>query len=607
MPPQADVGILADLAVIMMVAGAVTLVFQRLRQPVIFGYILAGLIVGPFTPPFSLVSRVEVIHSLADLGIILLLFSLGLEFSFMRLRQIGQGVLLAAVLEVLFVFVSVYEVARVAGLDLTNALFLAAALSISSTAVILKVITDQNKTHEAFARVVFGLLIIEDLIATALLALLSGLGATGRVDLAAVGGVLLNIVLFGAASLVMGAAIVPRLVNYAANFKSREILLMVVLGLCFGMALLSQKLGLSVAVGAFIMGSLMSGSGHTRAIEDMLRPVTSMFAGLFFVSVGMLINPALVVQYWPLALLFTVVFVASKLVAGSIAVFLGGFGMRTAFQTAMGMATVGEFSFVMAAVGGQVPAVGPHLYPVVAAVSVLTTLLLPHLVRASASLSESLEKATPGPLRTFVLSADAVLERVRRASRGPDPLAVATRRSLGGIGINLLLLGLVGVLARVLLEMRVPLADFLGLEYQAVLPVIIAAAAVLALQPGFAILRHVRSFLRAAVELLMRHRDADWLQGRRFLYRFLLDAVVVFLALAVGALFLPIISYSTDFTQYAPFALLGLVTGISVYMAVDAFRLVHQRLERLFRQALGGQEEDEVEKKEAAETKTAED
>src|SRR6185436_15630295 len=239
---------LQDLAVVMIVAALVTVIFHRFKQPVVLGYIIAGVIIGPHTPPFPLISEEETIRTLSELGIILLMFSLGLEFNLRKVRQVAGTASIAAALEIPFMAWIGYEIAGLFGWRNMDRIFMGAMLCISSTTIIIKVLTHLGKTKERFAQVMFGILIIEDIVAILMIALLSGIATTGTLKIGEVGETLGRLLLFLVVALVLGLLAVPRLIHYVSRFKSNEMLLITVLGLCFGFALLAVKLGYSVAL-----------------------------------------------------------------------------------------------------------------------------------------------------------------------------------------------------------------------------------------------------------------------------------------------------------------------------------------------------------------------
>src|SRR5712671_308204 len=289
---------LQDLAVVMIVAGLVTIICHRFKQPVVLGYIIAGVIIGPHTPPFPLIRDKETIDTLSELGVILLMFSLGLEFSIRKLRQVGGTAFIAAFLEILLMVWIGYEIGRLFGWSIMDSIFLGAMLSISSTTIIVKALADLGKTKEHFAEFIFGILIIEDLLAIVMIAMLSGIAMTGTLSVTNLGVTVGKLVIFLVFVLVIGLIAVPPLLGYVAKFKSNEMLLITVLGLCFGSSLLAAKLGYSVALGAFIIGAVVAEARQIHRIEILTEPIRDMFSAVFFVAIGLLIDPKLLLQYW---------------------------------------------------------------------------------------------------------------------------------------------------------------------------------------------------------------------------------------------------------------------------------------------------------------------
>ncbi|MGN6091178.1 MAG: cation:proton antiporter domain-containing protein, partial [Luteibacter jiangsuensis] len=337
-----------DLATVMLVAGLTTVIFQRLRQPVVLGYIIAGLLVGPHTLPVIFIHDEETIRTLSELGMILLLFALGLEFSLKKLRAVGGAALVAAFAEIVLMVWIGYEIGRFFGWSAMDSLFLGAMLSISSTTIIMKALEDLGLKRERFAQLMFGILVVEDLLAIVLMALLTGIASTGGVAageaLAAVG----RLGLFMAVSLVVGLLLVPRVVDYIAKVSRDDVLLVAVLGICFGFCLLVTELGYSVALGAFMIGAIVAESKSLARIERIVMPVRDMFSAVFFVAIGMLIEPRLLVEHaFPIAVL-TAVVVLGKVFSCSLGAFLAGNGPRTSLRVGMGMAQIGEFSFIIA-------------------------------------------------------------------------------------------------------------------------------------------------------------------------------------------------------------------------------------------------------------------
>ena len=322
---------------VMIVAALVTIIFHRLKQPVVLGYIIAGIIIGPHTPPFPLIKSEETINTLSELGVILLMFSLGLEFSLLKLKQVGAPALIAALLEILLLFWVGYEVGRLFGWSNMDSVFLGAMLSMSSTTVIIKVLGELGKMKERFAQLIFGILIIEDILGIAMIALLSGIAMTGSLSVADVGATLGKLGIFLSATLVVGLIAVPRLIGYVAKFKSNEMMIITVLGLCFGVSLLAAKLGYSVALGAFVIGAVIAEAREIHRIETLIEPVRDMFSAIFFVAIGLLIDPKLLLVYWQPILVITLAVIVGKVLTCSFGAFIGGNDTRTSLRVGMGL------------------------------------------------------------------------------------------------------------------------------------------------------------------------------------------------------------------------------------------------------------------------------
>ncbi len=429
--------LLHDLAVVMLIAGITTILCHRLKQPVSLGYILAGFIIGPHTPPFTLVHDEETIKGLGDMGVVLLMFSLGLEFSLRKLTKVGLAAFIAALLEITLMIWLGYEVGRAFGWSTMNSVFLGAMLSISSTTIIVKTLAELGKSREKFAEIIFGILVIEDILAIVLLALLSGFARTGSVHADAVGFEVLKLAVFFTVVLVVGFIGVPRLFDYIARFKSDEMLLIAALGLCFGVALIASMLDYSVALGAFLIGAVIAEARQIHQIEALAAPVRDMFSAIFFVTIGMLIDPRLLVQHvWPILVLSLLV-VVGKVVTCSFGVFVGGKDLRTSLSVGMGLAQIGEFSFIIATLGLTLGVTSDFLYPIAVAVSVVTTLVTPYLIKGTDGAVAGIERVSPRPLMQALAVYTTWIGSFGRRESSPGALLV--RRMGWQLLVNLLL------------------------------------------------------------------------------------------------------------------------------------------------------------------------
>jgi CPA2 family monovalent cation:H+ antiporter-2 len=432
------ISFIQDLAVIMLVAGVVTILFHRLRQPVVLGYIVAGFIIGPHTPPFGLIHDEDTIKTLAELGVIFLMFCLGLEFSLRKLFKVGATAFIAAFLEIVLMIWIGYEIGRWFDWSTMDSLFLGAILAISSTTIIVKALNDLKMKNERFAQLIFGVLIVEDILGIGIIALLSGIAVSGTVSSGEVFSTVGKLSLFMIIALVVGILVVPRLLAYVATFESNEMLLVTVLGLCFGFCLLVVKLEYSMVLGAFLIGAIMAESRQLLKIERLIEPIRDMFSAIFFVAIGLMIDPAILLDYaWPIAVI-TVAVVLGKMVSCGLGAFIAGNDGKTSLRVGMGLSQIGEFSFIIAALGMTLQVTSDFLYPVAVAVSVLTTLSTPYLIRAADPLSHRLGAIVPQRVARVLGMYGEWLRSIQPRGQGAM-LAAMIRKILLQVGVNLAL------------------------------------------------------------------------------------------------------------------------------------------------------------------------
>jgi len=406
---------LRSLTVVLAVAAVTTVVFQRLRQPVVLGYMIAGLIVGPHLS-IPLVADMGVVQTLSELGVILLMFSLGLEFSFPKLVAVGPSAGLTALLQSSLMLWLGFMLGRLFGWTSLESLFTGAIIAISSTTIIAKVFDEQHVGGK-LRDLVVGILIVQDLIAILLMAILTGVASGSGLSAGPLVAMVARLATFLFGLVLVGLLLVPRLMRAIGRLNRSETTLVASIGICFSVALLAQAFGYSVALGAFLAGSLIAGSGEERTVGRLVEPVRDMFAAVFFVSVGMLIEPPLIARHWPAVAALTGVVVVGNVVGVSMGAFLTGNGMRTSVQAGMSLAQIGEFSFIIAALGLSLRATGTFLYPVAVAVSAVTTLVTPWLIRASGPVANWVDRKLPRPLQTFAALYGSWLEELRSAPR----------------------------------------------------------------------------------------------------------------------------------------------------------------------------------------------
>lgn len=432
------ISFIQDLAVIMLVAGVVTILFHRFKQPVVLGYIVAGFIIGPHTPPFGLIHDEDTIKTLAELGVIFLMFCLGLEFSLRKLFKVGATAFIAAFLEIVLMIWIGYEIGRWFDWSTMDSLFLGAILAISSTTIIVKALNDLKMKDQRFAQLIFGVLIVEDILGIGIIALLSSIAVSGTVSSGEVFSTVGKLSLFMIVALVIGILLVPRLLAYVAKFESNEMLLITVLGLCFGFCLLVVKLEYSMVLGAFLIGAIMAESRQLIKIESLIEPVRDMFSAIFFVAIGLMIDPQILLQYaWPIAVI-TVAVVLGKMLSCGLGAFIAGNDGRTSLRVGMGLSQIGEFSFIIAALGMTLQVTSDFLYPVAVAVSAITTLLTPYLIRGADPLSLKIAALMPTRMSRVFGMYGEWLRSIQPQSEGAM-LAAMIRKIILQVGVNLAL------------------------------------------------------------------------------------------------------------------------------------------------------------------------
>jgi monovalent cation:H+ antiporter-2, CPA2 family len=410
---------LKALAMVLCVAAVTTVLFQRLRQPVVLGYIIAGLIIGPYVP-IPLVADQAIVRTLSELGVILLMFSLGLEFSLRRLIQVGPSAGITAVIQCGLMIWLGFVVGKAFGWTNLESVYTGAMIAISSTTIIAKAFDEQN-IRGRLREVVVGILIVEDLIAILLIATLTAVSTGAGLSAGALAATVGKLVAFLVGLIVIGLFVIPGVVRSIVRLKRPETTVIASIGICFAVALLALEFGYSVALGAFLAGSLIAESGEEKTIEHLVQPVKDVFAAVFFVSVGMLIDPALVLRHWTAIVVLTVVVVLGKVIGVTLGAFLSGHSTRTSVQAGMSLAQIGEFSFIIAGLGLSMGATREFLYPVAVTVSAVTTLTTPWLIRAAGPVASYIDRKLPRALQTFVALYGSWIENLRSPSRRTAP------------------------------------------------------------------------------------------------------------------------------------------------------------------------------------------
>ena len=390
--------LIQDLALILIVASIVTIVFKKLKQPLVLGYIVAGFLVSPHMPLTASVVDMENVHLWADIGVMFLLFSLGLDFSFKKILKMGASPVISTITIIFSMSMLGMLVGYAFGWSRMDCIFLGGMLAMSSTTIIYKAFDDLGLQQQQFASLVMSVLILEDILAIVMMVMLSAIASGSNPDGSQMLGSVVKIGFFLILWLVVGISAVPLFLRSVRKLINAEVLLIVSLGLCCAMAVFSTKVGFSSAFGAFIMGSILAETIEAERIEKLVEPVKNLFGAIFFVSVGMLVDPAILVSYaFPIATLVMTILLGQALL-GSFAFMLGGESLKSAMRCGFSMAQIGEFSFIIASLGLSLGVISDFLYPVVVAVSVITTFLTPYMIRLATPAYNALEHRLPSRL-----------------------------------------------------------------------------------------------------------------------------------------------------------------------------------------------------------------
>ena len=393
-----ELTLVRDLAVILISAGIFTILSRVLKQPLVLGYIIAGILIGPNVKFFFGISSAEAVHQWSEIGIIFMMFGLGLEFSFKKFLKVGSGALVTAGFKALGVFVMGFVTGQAMSWSVMESIFLGGLLSMSSTAVVLKSYDDMGLKDRPWAPMVFGTLVVEDLIAILLMVLLSTMAVSNKF---AGGELLVNLgklIFFLVLWFLVGIYLIPSILKKVRRYLGDEILLIVSIGLCFGMVTLAQAAGYSSALGAFMMGSIFAETIESEHIEKLVRPIKDLFAAVFFVSVGMMVAPSVIAQNYLVIIILTLIVIITHIVFSAVGIIVTGGGLRNAVHTGFSLAQLGEFGFIIAGVGCTLGVMRDFIYPVVIAVSVVTTFTTPYMIRLAGPVCSLLERKLPAAL-----------------------------------------------------------------------------------------------------------------------------------------------------------------------------------------------------------------
>lgn len=387
--------LISDLALILGAAAVVTILFRWLKQPLVLGYIIAGFLVGPHFHLFPTIYEIEDIQGWADIGVIFLLFGLGLEFSFKKLVKVGGTAVITAIIEVVFTMAIGYGIGKLMGWSFMDCLFFGGILCIASTTIIIRAFGELGVKSQQFAGVVLGVLIIEDLVAVLLMVLLSTVAVSQQFEGAEMIASILKLAFFLGLWFLSGIFFIPSLLKRLQKLLNDELMLIFSLALCFGMVFLAAQAGFSSALGAFIMGSILAETLQGKKIESLLTPVKNLFGAIFFVSVGMMINPQMLLEYTGPIIAGVLVLLIGKPMFVTFGALVSGQPLKTSIQSGMSLSQIGEFSFIIATLGLTLQVTGEFLYPIAVAISVITAFTTPYMIRLSEPFYKGVQKILP--------------------------------------------------------------------------------------------------------------------------------------------------------------------------------------------------------------------
>lgn len=402
--------IIQDLGIILVTAALVSVVFQKLKQPLVLGYLIAGFLVGPHFHFFPTIKDTQNISIWAEIGVIFMLFGLGLEFSFKKLVKVGKSAGITAFFEIIFMLAIGYGTGQALGWSMIDSLFLGGILSISSTTIIVRAFEEMGLKGSQFVSLVFGVLIVEDLIAILLLVLLSSVAVTQTLSGQELVYSSLKLGFFLVLWFLLGIYILPLFLKKIKNYLSDETILVVSIGLCLMMVIVASRVGFSPALGAFVMGSLLAETREGHRINKVILPVKNLFSAIFFVSVGMLFNLSFLTSYFKEILLITLITIVGKIVSSSLGALISGRNLKTSVQAGFSLAQIGEFSFIIATLGTSLKVTSEYLYPIAVTVSAITTLTTPYLMKAVDPFYSKLENRLPDGLMQALVRYEQVMQ-----------------------------------------------------------------------------------------------------------------------------------------------------------------------------------------------------
>ena len=573
-----------DFALIMVAAAAALILFRLIRQPPILGYLLAGVLVGPFALQGRFVSDAETVSLVAEVGLVVLLFAIGVEFGWERIRKVGFRVVLIGAVEITTMILLGYFLGRTLGWSATTSIYLGAALAFSSSVVLVQMLRENGQLMSLRGQLVVGVLVVEDFVAVVLLAVFVGYAnqeASGAVQ---VWPIVMKMAVFAVGALVFGTLLAPRLMELLDYLKSRETLLIGSLGMCFAVGLLAREMGLSAGAGAFLIGTVLGDTRHRDQIARLIAPVRDVFAALFFVSIGMLVNMSDVPEFFGTALIVTGVLVAGKILAATVGTFLTGHDGETALNVGTSMPQPGEFSLAIARSGSEHAAVGSQLYPIVTLGTLMSSFIYPLIFSSPRRIGAVVGWLLPNWVKTEASAFSTTIATSLRAMPPAKPTPHRFKRDVRSVAVSFGIIGLVIVAGMLISNAGTSLASEIGISVELVGVVVLAAVVTLAVPAGI-VLWQVLSELGA---VFVRRAFARFKLTARFHTPDVIGIGLVSVVMLIAGVWTV-----TRLVQMMPVADLtspvpALVMASSVAVTATLAMRIHSQMDKTFRRTLLG-------------------
>ncbi len=565
-----------DLAVVLVFAGIVSIILSRLHQPAIFGYLVAGCLIGPHALKF--VSNIETVSLFAELSVIFLIFSIGLEFNLKKLRKVGGVALFTGILEMLLIIGIGNAAGRLLGLSYMDSIFLGGILAISSTAIIAKILIDLGEINKEYAQIILGILIVEDIGAVILLTFF---GSIATVEYSSFPHEILlaifKIVSFFVIALVLGLKLIPKVINRIGEQYGHELLLITALGLCFALAAFSNYLGFSVALGAFIMGAIISESKskYRREIARSMTPIKILFSTMFFISIGMLVNLFMIKDILPLIILISALAIILKILCCGLGTYISGYSGTTALYVGMGLIPRGEFSFIIAKLGIDSGLMSQSIYQVIVLVAMITTLIAPQALNSAPSLASLFYKSAPIRIRELVNYSSYWIHAIHKQLHGEVVLRFKTK--LTDVVVNCFI---IIVIIIVLMSMNTYILE----HSPAWLKLLsFAIAGIFTLPPVYLVLKRINELIDLVIEILNRkYGILSKLIIKRVIHNLVYITIVFMLSISI----LPLLVAEVSSYGYVIGAILIAVIGFCGYLFWRTVTKFHSMLEVMIRETL---------------------